>query len=73
VEAVLDAVMRIVKRDGIKAVTTNRVAEVAGASIGSVYHYFSDKRAIFATARKIKPKNCSHKTSAYMNRLKHDQ
>jgi len=29
VEAVLDAVVRIVKRDGIRAVTTNRVAEVA--------------------------------------------
>ena len=47
VEAVLDAVMRIVKREGIKAVTTNRIAEVAGVSIGSVYQYFPDKRAIF--------------------------
>ena len=47
VEAVLDAVVRILKRKGIKAVTTNRVAEVAGISIGSVYQYFPDKRAIF--------------------------
>ncbi len=47
VEAVLDAVMRIVKREGVKAVTTNRIAEVAGVSIGSVYQYFPDKRAIF--------------------------
>ena len=47
VEAVLDAVVRIVKREGIKAVTTNHVAEVAGVSIGSVYQYFPDKRAIF--------------------------
>jgi len=47
VEAVLDAVVRIVKREGIRAVTTNRVAEVAGVSIGSVYQYFPDKRAIF--------------------------
>lgn len=36
VEAVLDAVVRVLKRDGVKAVTTNRVAEVAGVSIGSV-------------------------------------
>jgi AcrR family transcriptional regulator len=28
-------------------VTTNRIAEVAGVSIGSVYQYFRDKRAIF--------------------------
>jgi AcrR family transcriptional regulator len=47
VEAVLEAVVRIVKRDGVKAVTTNRVAEVAGVSIGSLYQYFPDKRAIF--------------------------
>jgi AcrR family transcriptional regulator len=48
VEAILDAVVRIVKREGAQAVTTNRIAEVAGASIGSVYQYFPDKRAIFA-------------------------
>jgi AcrR family transcriptional regulator len=48
VEAVLDAVVRILKRGGIDSVTTNRIAEVAGVSIGSVYQYFPDKRAIFA-------------------------
>jgi AcrR family transcriptional regulator len=47
VEAVLDAVVRILKRQGVAAITTNRIAEVAGVSIGSVYQYFPDKRAIF--------------------------
>jgi len=47
VDAVLDAVVRVLKRDGFDAVTTNRIAEVAGVSIGSVYQYFPDKRAIF--------------------------
>lgn len=47
VEAVLDAVVRILKREGFAAVTTNRVAEVAGVSIGSVYQYFPDKQAMF--------------------------
>jgi AcrR family transcriptional regulator len=47
-ESILDAVTRILKRDGVEAVTTNRIAEVAGVSIGSVYQYFRDKRAIFA-------------------------
>jgi AcrR family transcriptional regulator len=47
VEAVLDAVIRLLKREGFRAVTTNRIAEVAGVSIGSVYQYFPDKRAIF--------------------------
>jgi AcrR family transcriptional regulator len=48
VEAVLEAVVRVLKREGIHAVTTNRIAEVAGVSIGSVYQYFPDKRAIFS-------------------------
>jgi AcrR family transcriptional regulator len=48
VDAVLDAVVRILKREGVEHVTTNRIAEVAGVSIGSVYQYFPDKRAIFA-------------------------
>jgi AcrR family transcriptional regulator len=47
VEAVLDAVIRILKKGGSGAMTTNRIAEVAGVSIGSVYQYFPDKRAIF--------------------------
>jgi AcrR family transcriptional regulator len=47
VEAILHAVIRILKREGFEAITTNRIAEVAGVSIGSVYQYFPDKRAIF--------------------------
>ena len=47
VEAILEAVIRLLKREGFAALTTNRIAEVAGVSIGSVYQYFPDKRAIF--------------------------
>jgi AcrR family transcriptional regulator len=47
VEAVLESAARVLKREGSGAVTTNRIAEVAGVSIGSVYQYFPDKRAIF--------------------------
>lgn len=39
--------MKILKREGVDAVNTNHIAEVAGVSVGSVYQYFSDKRAIF--------------------------
>lgn len=48
VDAILDAVVRLLKREGLGAITTNRIAEVAGVSIGSLYQYFPDKRAIFA-------------------------
>lgn len=47
VDAILDSVVRVLKREGFNAITTNRIAEVAGVSIGSVYQYFPDKRAIF--------------------------
>lgn len=47
VEAILGAVVRILKREGVDAITTNRIAKVAGVSVGSVYQYFPDKRAIF--------------------------
>jgi AcrR family transcriptional regulator len=46
-EAILDSVVRILKREGFAAITTNHIAEVAGVSIGSLYQYFPDKSAIF--------------------------
>ena len=39
--------MRLLKRDGSGTITTNRIAKVAGVSIGSAYQYFPDRRAIF--------------------------
>jgi AcrR family transcriptional regulator len=47
VEAMLDAAIKLLKRDGASAITTNRIAETAGVSIGSVYQYFPNKRSIF--------------------------
>lgn len=47
VDEILEAVIRLLKRGGSSAITTNRIAEIAGVSIGSVYQYFPDKRAIF--------------------------
>jgi AcrR family transcriptional regulator len=47
VNAILDAVIRLLKRSGASAITTNSIAEAAGVSIGSVYQYFPNKRAIF--------------------------
>lgn len=47
VDAVLEAVRRVLKRQGADAITTNRVAEAAGVSIGSLYQYFPNKQAIY--------------------------
>lgn len=47
VDDLLEAVQVVVKRHGTQAITTNRIAEAAGVSVGSLYQYFPDKRAIF--------------------------
>jgi AcrR family transcriptional regulator len=51
VEAILSATTHILTEDGYDRLTTNRVAERAGVSIGSLYQYFPNKEAvIFALA-----------------------
>lgn len=45
-EAILEATTRILEELGEPALTTNRIAERAGVSIGTLYQYFRDKRAI---------------------------
>src|SRR5580658_4614608 len=47
VEAVFDAAIKLLKRAGSASLTTNRIAETAGVSIGSVYQYFPNKHAVF--------------------------
>lgn len=46
VDRIIDAAQRILARDGYAALSTNRVAEAAGVSPGSLYQYFPDKHAI---------------------------
>lgn len=46
VEAILEAAARVLAEEGLARLNTNRLAEVAGVSVGSVYEYFADKRAV---------------------------
>jgi len=48
VDCILAATTRILERDGILALSTNRVAREAGVSIGSLYQYFPAKEALIA-------------------------
>jgi AcrR family transcriptional regulator len=48
VEAMVEAAARILESGGFDALTTNRVAEVAGVSVGSLYQYFPDKASLVA-------------------------
>ena len=51
VEIILQATTHILKREGRQGLTTNRVAEVAGVSIGSLYQYFPNKASLVAALR----------------------
>jgi len=46
VERILNATVVLLQREGIAALSTNRVAAEAGVDIASVYQYFSSKEAI---------------------------
>lgn len=46
VEAVVEACLRILDTEGAQALTVQRVAEVSGATVGSIYQYFPNKDAI---------------------------
>ncbi len=46
VEFIVEAATRVLRNQGIAGFTTNRIAELAGVSIGSLYQYFRDKDAV---------------------------
>ena len=48
VEAILSATAQVLVRDGYDRTSTNKVAEVAGVSIGSLYQYYPSKEALVA-------------------------
>lgn len=51
VEAIVQAGARILSDEGWAGFTTNRVAELAGVSIGSLYQYFPDKLSLVDAIR----------------------
>ena len=51
VEAILTATERVLAEHGVDGATTNRIAEVAGVSIGSLYQYFPNKDALIEMVR----------------------
>jgi AcrR family transcriptional regulator len=47
VDAIVEAAARVIECDGIDACNTNRVADRAGVSIGTLYQYFPDRESLF--------------------------
>ena len=46
VDALVEATARILVREGFDKASTNRIAEVAGVSVGSLYQYYPGKEAL---------------------------
>jgi Transcriptional regulator len=46
VEAIFEATIQVLLREGIHRLTTTRVAERAGVSVGTMYQYFPHKQAL---------------------------
>jgi AcrR family transcriptional regulator len=48
VEAIIEASAQVLEKHGYKGATTNRIAERAGVSVGTLYQYFNNKDEIFS-------------------------
>src|SRR6516165_9317474 len=48
VDALVEATARILVREGFDRASTNRIADEAGVSVGSLYQYFPSKEALVA-------------------------
>jgi AcrR family transcriptional regulator len=48
VDALLEATTRVLVKEGFDKASTNRIAEQAGVSIGSLYQYYPSKEALVA-------------------------
>ncbi|MCJ1962449.1 TetR/AcrR family transcriptional regulator [Novosphingobium mangrovi (ex Hu et al. 2023)] len=46
VDAILEATLQVLLREGMKRLTTTRVAARAGVSVGTMYQYFPNKQAL---------------------------
>jgi AcrR family transcriptional regulator len=47
VDAIVGAAAQVLQQRGYKGTTTNRIAERAGVSVGTIYQYFNNKNEIF--------------------------
>ncbi|MGE0321350.1 MAG: TetR/AcrR family transcriptional regulator [Polyangiaceae bacterium] len=64
---ILVAAARVLQQHGFKRLSTNRVAKVAGVSVGSLYQYFSGKEDLLSqlAERRIEVLTVEHQTRAH--------
>lgn len=68
----LEAAAQVFDREGLKA-TTNRIAERAGVSIGSLYQYFPNKHALMRVLAERHVRDASLELDGVFKRLRDEQ
>jgi AcrR family transcriptional regulator len=66
VEAIYEATVRILPKIGSYQITTKKIAELAGVSIGSLYQYFPNKESVLSAIMEIAAKS---KTAEIQKRI----
>ncbi len=69
VQAILDAAAQVFERHGYASGTTNRIAQRAGVSIGSLYQYFPNKDAILVALVRRHLRECAAVLEPHLLRL----
>src|SRR5215831_16721021 len=69
VDALVGATTRILIEEGYDQASTNRIAEVAGVSIGSLYQYFPSKEALVAAVIERHTQELSNVVRGAMDRV----
>ncbi|MCX8278865.1 TetR/AcrR family transcriptional regulator [Phyllobacterium sp. 0TCS1.6C] len=52
-EAIYEATIQLLVKDGLSELTTTRVAERAGVSVGTLYQYFPNKQALIYAVNEV--------------------
>lgn len=64
VDAVVEATAQVLREGGPEAANTNRIAERAGVSIGSLYQYFPNKTALFTAVSERHVEQLEHEVQS---------
>ncbi len=73
VENIVGATAHILEKEGFEKISTNRIAEKAGVSIGSLYQYFPTKEAIFSFMMERYVKSQTEMVDRLINERKSNQ
>jgi AcrR family transcriptional regulator len=69
VEVIQEAAARVLAKESPTSFNTNRIAEVAGVSVGSLYQYFPNKTALTVSLIARAQEEISHKIEALLQEI----